>query len=357
MENRKLKVIYKSKEIEIDWTDSLNDLKDNCQRKFPYSDYEKRIAKVFIVLPNEQELEITDEMEFKNTIENEMIKTIIIKINEEGNINNNNNSYYSNNNTNYNSNNNINYFNNSNNNNNYFNNNNNNNNYFNNNNNNNNYFNNNNNNNNNPNNSNNSYFNNSNFYNNNNNNFINNENLIKRIENLEKKYKDLINDKQKYLNKINEQEKRIEKLENYILNSNNSHNNKIQDNRITKPGLIGDIIFDQKYIPEICISKFLDGEPIKLDIQVKNIGEIDITGNCKLIEENDSFFKIKNPNLNDIIGVISSGYKIPVSLELIYSKNKRINIGKNCMKIALFSSSFGIISKWKNIYIIIYEDK
>jgi hypothetical protein len=36
MENRKLKVIYKSKEIEIDWTDSLNDLKDNCQRKFPY---------------------------------------------------------------------------------------------------------------------------------------------------------------------------------------------------------------------------------------------------------------------------------------------------------------------------------
>ena len=334
MENRKLKVIYKSKEIEIDWTDSLNDLKDNCQRKFPYSDYEKRIAKVFIVLPNEQELEITDEMEFKNTIENEMIKTIIIKINEEGNINNNNNSYYSNNNTNYNSNNNINYFNNSNNNNNYFNNNNNN-----------------------PNNSNNSYFNNSNFYNNNNNNFINNENLIKRIENLEKKYKDLINDKQKYLNKINEQEKRIEKLENYILNSNNSHNNKIQDNRITKPGLIGDIIFDQKYIPEICISKFLDGEPIKLDIQVKNIGEIDITGNCKLIEENDSFFKIKNPNLNDIIGVISSGYKIPVSLELIYSKNKRINIGKNCMKIALFSSSFGIISKWKNIYIIIYEDK
>ena len=324
MENRKLKVIYKSKEIEIDWTDSLNDLKDNCQRKFPYSDYEKRIAKVFIVLPNEQELEITDEMEFKNTIENEMIKTIIIKINEEGNINNNNNSYYSNNNTNYNSNNNINYFNNNNNN---------------------------------PNNSNNSYFNNSNFYNNNNNNFINNENLIKRIENLEKKYKDLINDKQKYLNKINEQEKRIEKLENYILNSNNSHNNKIQDNRITKPGLIGDIIFDQKYIPEICISKFLDGEPIKLDIQVKNIGEIDITGNCKLIEENDSFFKIKNPNLNDIIGVISSGYKIPVSLELIYSKNKRINIGKNCMKIALFSSSFGIISKWKNIYIIIYEDK
>ena len=64
--NRKLNVIYKKKTIEIDWTNSLNDLKDDCQRKFPYSDYDKRIAKIFIVLPNKKTLEINDENELKN---------------------------------------------------------------------------------------------------------------------------------------------------------------------------------------------------------------------------------------------------------------------------------------------------
>ncbi len=374
--NRKLNVIYKKKTIEIDWTNSLNDLKDDCQRKFPYSDYEKRMAKIFIVLPNKETLEINDENEFKKLIQNPMIKTIIIKISQQRNDYNINHINKSINYINNNNNENINYINNNSNNNSNINdniNNNNENNYYINNN----YNDNNNNNNNNENNNydkinninndNNYYINNNNNDNNNNDNNnndnINNiNNLLEKIENLEKKYNDLINifQKEKFENQniINEQEKRIKKLENIIFNSNNR--NKLQNDIITNPGLMGEILFDQKNIQFIPKIKIENDEPIKINIQIKNIGTIDITETCKIIcekeKENELNLMIKNPNINDSFKVIKTGITKSLTLELICLNKQNIKIGKHSMKIAIFSNSYGIISKWIRIYFFINDN-
>ena len=287
-EKRKINVTYKSKTIEIEWTNSLNDLKDDCQRKFPYSDYEKRIAKIFIVLPNKQELEIKDENEFKKLMEKELIKTINIKINQPSNNINNFNNYY---------------------------------------------------------------------------NFNNNNNLLeKKIADLEQKYNDLLTkfnkETKQNQNKINEQEQRIAKLEKIIFESNNSNNIIFPQNEIiTNPGLIGEIFFDKNKMPFISIDKILNNESIKIKIQIRNVGNIDITGTCKLVinEKENVNFEIKNPNIN-IMKVIKAGITIHVTLELICKNKQIIKIGKHFIKISLYSSDFGIISKWTPIYFIINED-
>ena len=83
-ENKILRIKYDSKEILVKWTDSLNDLYDNCQRKFHYLEEEKKAAKFFFLLPDNSELEIIDPVIFKYQINNnKSLNSIIIKINKK----------------------------------------------------------------------------------------------------------------------------------------------------------------------------------------------------------------------------------------------------------------------------------
>ena len=122
---------------------------------------------------------------------------------------------------------------------------------------------------------------------------------------------------------------------------------------------MGEIFFDQKNIQFIPKIKIENDEPIKINIQIKNIGTIDITKKCKIIcekeKENGLNLMIKNQIINNNF-VIKVGISKSLTLELICLNKQNIKIEKHSMKIAIYSNSYGIISKWTRIDFFINEN-
>ena len=304
MESQKksLLIQYQSKQDKVDWTKSLENLRNECQIKFNFSEQEKKKTKFYIVLPDKSDLEISDSTIFEELMQSNNIRKIIIKTDDKKNEykNNNNNHFYNNKdklrdlnhnkmNVNYDPQNYL---------------------------------------------------------------SIKYSELENKYSELENKYNDLKNNFQKSQNEYNKQlqeyNSRIKKLEQFILNI--SKQNNFNNNYLTQE-IFCEIMSEDKTI-SILKSQISNNKSINHKIQIKNLGNQDIT-NCEIIAEtNDNNVKIVNSKINNIIKI---GKEINYILILLFRDINKVIIGEYNIKLFI-SNSIGIISKITSISIIIKED-
>lgn len=301
MESQKksLLIEYQSKQDKVEWTKSLENLRNECQIKFNFSDQEKKKTKFYIVLPDNSDLEISDSTIFEELMQSNNIRKIIIRTDDKKNeIKNNNNNH---------------------------------------------------------------------FYNNkdklrdlNHNKMKMNVNydpqkyydLSIKYSELENKYNELKNQFQKsqteYNKQLQEYNSRIKKLEQFILNI--SKQNNFNNNYLTQE-IFCEVMSENKTL-SILKSQISNNKSINYKIQIKNLGNQDIT-NCEIIAEtNDNNVKIVNSKINNIIKI---GKEINYILILLFKDINKVKIGKYNIKLFI-SNSIGIISKITSISIIIKDD-
>ena len=301
MESQKksLLIEYQSKQDKVEWTKSLENLRNECQIKFNFSDQEKKKTKFYIVLPDNTDLEISDSTIFEELMQSNNIRKIIIRTDDKKNeIKNNNNNH---------------------------------------------------------------------FYNNkdklrdlNHNKMKMNVNydpqkyydLSIKYSELENKYNELKNQFQKsqteYNKQLQEYNSRIKKLEQFILNI--SKQNNFNNNYLTQE-IFCEVMSENKTL-SILKSQISNNKSINYKIQIKNLGNQDIT-NCEIIAEtNDNNVKIVNSKINNIIKI---GKEINYILILLFKDINKVKIGEYNIKLFI-SNSIGIISKITSISIIIKDD-
>ena len=295
MESQKksLLIQYQSKQDKVDWTKSLENLRNECQIKFNFSEQEKKKTKFYIVLPDKSDLEISDSTIFEELMQSNNIRKIIIKTDDKKN-------EYKNNNNNH-------------------------------------------------------FYNNKDKLRDLNHNKMNvnydpqNYLSIKYSE-LENKYSELKNQFQKSQNEYNKQlqeyNSRIKKLEQFILNI--SKQNNFNNNYLTQE-IFCEIMSEDKTI-SILKSQISNNKSINHKIQIKNLGNQDIT-NCEIIAD-DNNVKIVNSKINNIIKI---GKEINYTLILLFRDINKVNKGEYNIKLFI-SNSIGIISKIISISMIIKED-
>ena len=124
----------------------------------------------------------------------------------------------------------------------------------------------------------------------------------------------------------------------------------VYNNIITNPGIICQIIFNEKDMPMILKSKI--NNIITFNLQIKNIGSLDLPKNCKLINRNGtSNLKIINPEVNVIkIGEIIN---FKLNLKFIDFNNIKEN---NDIELAIHSEAFGLLSNWSQLNIYVKDD-
>ena len=301
MESQKksLLIEYQSKQDKVEWTKSLENLRNECQIKFNFSDQEKKKTKFYIVLPDNTDLEISDSTIFEELMQSNNIRKIIIRTDDKKNeIKNNNNNH---------------------------------------------------------------------FYNNkdklrdlNHNKMKMNVNydpqkyydLSIKYSELENKYNELKSQFQKsqteYNKQLQEYNSRIKKLEQFILNI--SKQNNFNNNYLTQE-IFCEVMSENKTL-SILKSQISNNKSINYKIQIKNLGNQDIT-NCEIIAEtNEINVKIVNSKINNIIKI---GKEINYILILLFKDINKVKIGKYNIKLFI-SNSIGIISKITSISIIIKDD-
>ena len=301
MESQKksLLIEYQSKQDKVEWTKSLENLRNECQIKFNFSDQEKKKTKFYIVLPDNSDLEISDSTIFEELMQSNNIRKIIIRTDDKKNeIKNNNNNH---------------------------------------------------------------------FYNNkdklrdlNHNKMKMNVNydpqkyydLSIKYSELENKYNELKNQFQKsqteYNKQLQEYNSRIKKLEQFILNI--SKQNNFNNNYLTQE-IFCEVMSENKTL-SILKSQISNNKSINYKIQIKNLGNQDIS-NCEIIAEtNEINVKIVNSKINNIIKI---GKEINYILILLFKDINKVKIGKYNIKLFI-SNSIGIISKITSISIIIKDD-
>ena len=301
MESQKksLLIEYQSKQDKVEWTKSLENLRNECQIKFNFSDQEKKKTKFYIVLPDNTDLEISDSTIFEELMQSNNIRKIIIRTDDKKNeIKNNNNNH---------------------------------------------------------------------FYNNkdklrdlNHNKMKMNVNydpqkyydLSIKYSELENKYNELKNQFQKsqteYNKQLQEYNSRIKKLEQFILNI--SKQNNFNNNYLTQE-IFCEVMSENKTL-SILKSQISNNKSINYKIQIKNLGNQDIS-NCEIIAEtNEINVKIVNSKINNIIKI---GKEINYILILLFKDINKVKIGKYNIKLFI-SNSIGIISKITSISIIIKDD-
>jgi hypothetical protein len=301
MESQKksLLIEYQSKQDKVEWTKSLENLRNECQIKFNFSDQEKKKTKFYIVLPDNSDLEISDSTIFEELMQSNNIRKIIIRTDDKKNeIKNNNNNH---------------------------------------------------------------------FYNNkdklrdlNHNKMKMNVNydpqkyydLSIKYSELENKYNELKSQFQKsqteYNKQLQEYNSRIKKLEQFILNI--SKQNNFNNNYLTQE-IFCEVMSENKTL-SILKSQISNNKSINYKIQIKNLGNQDIS-NCEIIAEtNDNNVKIVNSKINNIIKI---GKEINYILILLFKDINKVKIGKYNIKLFI-SNSIGIISKITSISIIIKDD-
>ena len=301
MESQKksLLIEYQSKQDKVEWTKSLENLRNECQIKFNFSDQEKKKTKFYIVLPDNSDLEISDSTIFEELMQSNNIRKIIIRTDDKKNeIKNNNNNH---------------------------------------------------------------------FYNNkdklrdlNHNKMKMNVNydpqkyydLSIKYSELENKYNELKSQFQKsqteYNKQLQEYNSRIKKLEQFILNI--SKQNNFNNNYLTQE-IFCEVMSENKTL-SILKSQISNNKSINYKIQIKNLGNQDIT-NCEIIAEtNDNNVKIVNSKINNIIKI---GKEINYILILLFKDINKVKIGEYNIKLFI-SNSIGIISKITSISIIIKDD-
>jgi hypothetical protein len=301
MESQKksLLIEYQSKQDKVEWTKSLENLRNECQIKFNFSDQEKKKTKFYIVLPDNSDLEISDSTIFEELMQSNNIRKIIIRTDDKKNeIKNNNNNH---------------------------------------------------------------------FYNNkdklrdlNHNKMKMNVNydpqkyydLSIKYSELENKYNELKSQFQKsqteYNKQLQEYNSRIKKLEQFILNI--SKQNNFNNNYLTQE-IFCEVMSENKTL-SILKSQISNNKSINYKIQIKNLGNQDIT-NCEIIAEtNEINVKIVNSKINNIIKI---GKEINYILILLFKDINKVKIGKYNIKLFI-SNSIGIISKITSISIIIKDD-
>ena len=130
-----------------------------------------------------------------------------------------------------------------------------------------------------------------------------------------------------------------------------SKEKKEKKNIITNPGIHCEILFNEKDMPMILKSQI--NKIINLDLQIKNIGSLDLPKNCKfMIRNGTSNINIINPELNIIkIGEISN-----VKLNLKFIDLENIKIGNNDIELCIHSDSFGLLSNFIQLYILVKDD-
>ena len=290
MESQKksLLIEYQSKQEKVEWTKSFN-----------FSVQEKKKTKFYIVLPDNSDLEISDSTIFEELMQSNNIRKIIIRTDDKKNeIKNNNNNH---------------------------------------------------------------------FYNNkdklrdlNHNKMKMNVNydpqkyydLSIKYSELENKYNELKNQFQKsqteYNKQLQEYNSRIKKLEQFILNI--SKQNNFNNNYLTQE-IFCEVMSENKTL-SILKSQISNNKSINYKIQIKNLGNQDIT-NCEIIAEtNDNNVKIVNSKINNIIKI---GKEINYILILLFKDINKVKIGEYNIKLFI-SNSIGIISKITSISIIIKDD-
>ena len=301
MESQKksLLIEYQSKQDKVEWTKSLENLRNECQIKFNFSDQEKKKTKFYIVLPDNSDLEISDSTIFEELMQSNNIRKIIIRTDDKKNeIKNNNNNH---------------------------------------------------------------------FYNKkdklrdlNHNKMKMNVNydpqkyydLSIKYSELENKYNELKSQFQKsqteYNKQLQEYNSRIKKLEQFILNI--SKQNNFNNNYLTQE-IFCEVMSENKTL-SILKSQISNNKSINYKIQIKNLGNQDIT-NCEIIAEtNEINVKIVNSKINNIIKI---GKEIDYILILLFKDINKVKIGKYNIKLFI-SNSIGIISKITSISIIIKDD-
>ena len=301
MESQKksLLIEYQSKQDKVEWTKSLENLRNECQIKFNFSDQEKKKTKFYIVLPDNSDLEISDSTIFEELMQSNNIRKIIIRTDDKKNeIKNNNNNH---------------------------------------------------------------------FYNNkdklrdlNHNKMKMNVNydpqkyydLSIKYSELENKYNELKNQFQKsqteYNKQLQEYNSRIKKLEQFILNI--SKQNNFNNNYLTQE-IFCEVMSENKTL-SILKSQISNNKSINYKIQIKNLGNQDIS-NCEIIAEtNEINVKIVNSKINNIIKI---GKEINYILILLFKDINKVKIGEYNIKLFI-SNSIGIISKITSISIIIKDD-
>ena len=301
MESQKksLLIEYQSKQDKVEWTKSLENLRNECQIKFNFSDQEKKKTKFYIVLPDNSDLEISDSTIFEELMQSNNIRKIIIRTDDKKNeIKNNNNNH---------------------------------------------------------------------FYNNkdklrdlNHNKMKMNVNydpqkyydLSIKYSELENKYNELKSQFQKsqteYNKQLQEYNSRIKKLEQFILNI--SKQNNFNNNYLTQE-IFCEVMSENKTL-SILKSQISNNKSINYKIQIKNLGNQDIS-NCEIIAEtNEINVKIVNSKINNIIKI---GKEINYILILLFKDINKVKIGEYNIKLFI-SNSIGIISKITSISIIIKDD-
>ena len=301
MESQKksLLIEYQSKQDKVEWTKSLENLRNECQIKFNFSDQEKKKTKFYIVLPDNTDLEISDSTIFEELMQSNNIRKIIIRTDDKKNeIKNNNNNH---------------------------------------------------------------------FYNNKDKLRDLNHNKMKmnvdydpqkyydlsiKYSELENKYNELKSQFQKsqteYNKQLQEYNSRIKKLEQFILNI--SKQNNFNNNYLTQE-IFCEVMSENKTL-SILKSQISNNKSINYKIQIKNLGNQDIS-NCEIIAEtNEINVKIVNSKINNIIKI---GKEINYILILLFKDINKVKIGKYNIKLFI-SNSIGIISKITSISIIIKDD-
>ena len=301
MESQKksLLIEYQSKQDKVEWTKSLENLRNECQIKFNFSDQEKKKTKFYIVLPDNTDLEISDSTIFEELMQSNNIRKIIIRTDDKKNeIKNNNNNH---------------------------------------------------------------------FYNNKDKLRDLNHNKMKmnvdydpqkyydlsiKYSELENKYNELKSQFQKsqteYNKQLQEYNSRIKKLEQFILNI--SKQNNFNNNYLTQE-IFCEVMSENKTL-SILKSQISNNKSINYKIQIKNLGNQDIS-NCEIIAEtNEINVKIVNSKINNIIKI---GKEINYILILLFKDINKVKIGEYNIKLFI-SNSIGIISKITSISIIIKDD-
>ena len=299
MESQKksLLIQYQSKQDKVEWTKSLENLRNECQIKFNFSDQEKKKTKFYIVLPDNTDLEISDSTIFEELMQSNNIRKIIIRTDDKKNE----------------------------------------------------------------------------IKNNNNNHFYNNKDKLRDLNHnkmnvnydpqkyydlsikyseLENKYNELKSQFQKsqteYNKQLQEYNSRIKKLEQFILNI--SKQNNFNNNYLTQE-IFCEVMSENKTL-SILKSQISNNKSINYKIQIKNLGNQDIT-NCEIIAEtNDNNVKIVNSKINNIIKI---GKEINYILILLFKDINKVKIEEYNIKLFI-SNSIGIISKITSISIIIKDD-
>ena len=153
-------------------------------------------------------------------------------------------------------------------------------------------------------------------------------------------------------NKVDTKNENIQKNEPFNKNKYSPLNEKIVDKDIiTNPGINFELLFNKNAMPMVLKSQI--NKTITCNLQIKNIGTIDLPKNCKFIIRNEtSNLTIINPDVNIIkIGEISN-----FQLNLKFIDINNINLENNDIEVAIHSESFGLLSNWIQLTIYVKDD-